>query len=41
MDINVKVKGNVGEVECQINLNELKTIAELRENHEKKDERDH
>ncbi|MGA3600562.1 Ger(x)C family spore germination protein [Lysinibacillus agricola] len=29
VDVNIKVKGNVGEVECQINLNELDTIVEL------------
>jgi len=29
VDVNIKVKGNVGEVECQINLNDLDTIVEL------------
>jgi spore germination protein KC len=29
VDVNIKVKGNVGDVECQINLSEPKTIAEL------------
>lgn len=27
--VNIKVKGNVGEVECQINLNDQETIVEL------------
>ncbi|WP_313894931.1 Ger(x)C family spore germination protein [Psychrobacillus sp.] len=29
VDVNIRVKGNIGEVECQINLSELKTIHEL------------
>lgn len=29
IDINIKAKGNVGEVECKINLTEPRTIAEL------------
>ena len=27
VDVNIKVKGNVGEVECQINLNDPQTIV--------------
>lgn len=29
VDVNIKVDGNIGEVECQINLRDLKTIQEL------------
>ncbi|BAQ09604.1 hypothetical protein OXB_1132 [Bacillus sp. OxB-1] len=29
VDVNIKAEGNIGEVECQINLKELKTIHEL------------
>lgn len=35
VDVNIKVKGNVGEVECQINLNDPQTIVELEKNTEK------
>lgn len=35
VDVNIKVKGNVEEVECQINLNDQKTIVELEKNTEK------
>lgn len=36
--INLKVDGNVGEVQCKINLNDLKTIAELEKNFNKQGE---
>ncbi|MFJ8261189.1 Ger(x)C family spore germination protein [Rummeliibacillus sp. NPDC094406] len=36
VDINIKVKGNVGEVDCQINLNDQKTIDKLEKSTEKK-----
>lgn len=36
VDVNIKVKGNVGEVECQINLNDPHTIVELEKNTQKK-----
>lgn len=36
--INIKVDGNVGEVQCKINLNDLKTIAELEKNFNKQGE---
>lgn len=36
MDVNIKVKGNVGEVECQINLNDQETIVKLEKNTENK-----
>ncbi|MCY9548056.1 Ger(x)C family spore germination protein [Lysinibacillus xylanilyticus] len=35
VDVNIKVKGNVEEVECQINLNDQETIVELEKNTEK------
>ncbi|MFJ5564006.1 Ger(x)C family spore germination protein [Lysinibacillus xylanilyticus] len=35
VDVNIKVKGNVEEVECQINLNNQETIVELEKNTEK------
>ena len=36
VDINIKIKGTVGDVECQINLSEEKSIIELEKNTEKK-----
>ncbi|WP_233260594.1 Ger(x)C family spore germination protein, partial [Paenisporosarcina sp. OV554] len=36
VDINIKVKGNVGDIECPINLTEPKTITELEKITEKK-----
>ncbi|EPD50828.1 Ger(X)C family germination protein [Paenisporosarcina sp. HGH0030] len=36
VDVNIKVKGNVGDVECPINLSEPKTFAELEKITEKK-----
>lgn len=36
VDVNIKVKGNVGDIECPINLTEPKTIAELEKITEKK-----
>jgi len=35
VDINIKVKGDVGEVECLINLNNQETLVELEKNTEK------
>lgn len=35
VDINIEVEGNVGSVECKINLNELETINELEKAYEK------
>lgn len=35
VDVNIKVKGNVGEVACQINFNDQETIVELEKNTEK------
>ncbi|WP_274308314.1 Ger(x)C family spore germination protein [Solibacillus daqui] len=35
ININVKLEGNVGAVECKINLKDLETIAELEKNFEK------
>lgn len=35
VDINIKVEGNIGSVECKMNLNDLGTIAELEKIYEK------
>ncbi|ATP39660.1 spore gernimation protein GerC [Solibacillus sp. R5-41] len=38
VDVNVKVEGNIGSVECKININDLETIAELEKIYEKRAE---
>lgn len=35
INITIKVDGNIGSVECKINLNDLESIAELEKNYEK------